>query len=209
MTSTGERVRKTLVILSVVAMVPSAGHAFGPHGAAGKRMGPPQAAIDACKDLNKGDVVQFTTRRGDTVSGTCREVRGGLIAVPEGGFHGRHRGTGPGPRVARMSKALNLTEAQQEQVRTILTSERERNAPLRQQLVETRKKFREAVEAEPFEESTVRALAEEQSKTRVELAVSRARTKSQLFALLTPEQRELARKLGPWGKRRHGHRHGW
>lgn len=209
MTATGERIRKTLVILSVFAMIPVAGHAFGPREGAGKKAGPPKEAIDACKDLNKGDMVQFTTRRGDTVSGYCREVRGGVIAVPEGGFHGRHRGIGPGNRVARLTKVLHLTEAQQEQVRAILGAEREKNAPLRQQLVETRKKIREAVEIEPFDESTVRALMEGQSKTRVELAVSRARTKSRIYALLTPEQRESARTVGPWGKRRHGHRHAW
>lgn len=209
MTATGANIKKTLVILSVLAMIPVAGQAFGPKEGTGKKAGPPQAAIDACKDLNRGDMVQFTTRHGDTVSGFCREVRGGLIAVPEGGFHGRHRGIGPGNRVARMARALHLTEEQREQVRAILTSEWEKNAPLRQQLVETREMIREAVETEPFDESTVRALMEGQSKTRVELAVSRARAKSRIYALLTPEQRESARTFGPSGKRRHGHRHGW
>lgn len=209
MTTTGEKVRKTLVILSVLAMIPIAGHAFGPYGEPGNRKGPPQEAIDACKDLNTGDVVQFTTRRGDTVSGVCREIRGGMIAVPKGAFHGRHRAPGSRDPIARMSRALNLTESQQKEVRDILQSQREKNAPLRQQLVETRKKIQEAIETEPFDETTVRALMEEQSKTRVELSVSRARTKSRIYALLTPEQRESARTLGSWGKRRHGHRHGW
>lgn len=199
--------RKVIVILAVFAMVPVAGHAFGPHGGTGKRMGPPQEAINACADLNEGDMVQFTTRRGKTVSGICRDVRGGLIAVPEGKFNGRHRGGGPGNRVARMSKALDLTEAQQEEVKAILESAREKTVPLRQQLAETRKQIREAIEAEPFDESAVRALMEDQGQTRIELAVSRARTRNQIFALLTPEQRETAKTVRPWGKRRHGHRH--
>ncbi len=209
MTTTGEKVRKTFLILSVMVIIPVAGHAFGPYGGAGKTMGPPQEAIDACKDLNKGDLVQFTTCCGATVSGVCREVGGGLVAVPEKGFRGMHRGIGPGNRAARLSKALNLTEAQQEQVKAILESERETTAPLRQQLAETREKIREATLAQPFDESTVRALMEDQGKTRVELALSRARTKSRIYALLTPEQRESAGKLGPWGKKRHGHHHGW
>lgn len=202
----GATVKKTAVILALAAMVPAAGLAFGGHWGSGKPKGPPQEAIDACKDMSEGDTVQFMTPRGDTVSGICRDVRGGLIAVPEGRFRGRHRGMGPGKRIDRMAKKLGLTEAQQEQVKAILTSEREKAAPLRQQLAENREKIRQAIEAEPFDEAAVRTLAESKNQTRVELDVSRARAKSRIFALLTPEQRELAKKLRPWGGGRHGHR---
>jgi Spy/CpxP family protein refolding chaperone len=200
----GATVRKTALILALAAMVPAAGVAFGGHWDGGKRKGPPQEAIDACKDMSQGDTVQFTSPGGDTVSGICREIRGGMVAVPERWFHGRHRGMGPGKRVDRMAKQLGLTEAQQKQVKTILASEREKAAPLRQQLAENREKIRQAVEAEPFDEAAVRALAQSQNETRVELAVSRARTKSRIFALLSPEQREKANRLGPMGKGRRG-----
>ena len=208
MKTLGAKVRKTAVILSIVAMVPAAGYASGGHWGGGKPLGPPQEAIDACAGKSEGDAVRFTMPCGDTVSGICRDVRGGLIAVPEGTFRGRHRGMCPGNRLARMARKLDLTEAQQEQVRAIQDSEREKTAPFRQQLAETRKKIREAIEAEPFDEETVRSLAKRRSEMRVELEVSRARTRSRIHALLTPEQRELAGKFGPWGQRRHGHRHG-
>ncbi|HSM00419.1 MAG TPA: Spy/CpxP family protein refolding chaperone, partial [Candidatus Limnocylindria bacterium] len=164
-------------------------------------------AIDACAGLSEGDMVQFTSPRGDTVSGICRDIRGGLVAVPEKGFHGKYRTMGPGKRIDRMAKKLNLTEAQKEQVKAILASERDKAEPLRQQLAENRENLRKAIEAEPFKEATVRALAQSQNEARVELVVSRARAKSQIYALLTPEQRELAKKLGPMGEGRHGHRH--
>ncbi len=199
--------RKTAMILALAVLIPAAGYAFGGHWGGGKPMGPPQEAVDACKDLSEGDTVQFTTPRGDTVTGVCRELRGGLAAVPEGRFRGRHRGTGPEDRIARMARRLDLTEEQQAQIKAILESERTTAAPLRQQLAESRKKMREAVLAEPFDESAVRTLAESESETRIELEVSRARAKSRIHALLTPEQRELARKSGPWGEKRHGHRH--
>lgn len=202
----GATIQKTAVILAIAAMVPAAGFAFGGNWGGGKPKGPPQEAIAACAGKSDGDTVQFTTRRGDTVSGTCRDIRGGLVAVPEGRDPGKHMGMGPGKRFARMAKKLDLTDAQQEQVKAILTSEREIVAPLRQQLAEYRQNLRKAIEAEPFDEATVRALAAGQNETRVELVVSRARTKSRIFALLTPEQQELAKKLGPMGEGRHGHR---
>jgi Spy/CpxP family protein refolding chaperone len=207
MNAMGNTIRKTALIMALAAMLPVTGFAFGGHWDGRKPKGPPQEAIDACKDLANGDLVQFTTPRGDTVSGICRDVRGGLVAVPEGGFPGRHRGTGPGKRIDRMAKKLNLTEAQKEQIKAILASEREKAEPLRQQLAENRKNLRKAIEAQPFDEATVRTLAAKQNDTRVELVVSRARARSQIYALLSPEQRESARKLGPMGEGRHWHRH--
>lgn len=206
MKTMGANVKKTVVILALAVMVPAAGLAYGGHWGGGKAKGPPQEAIDACSGKSEGDAVRFTTPRGKTVSGTCRDVRGKLIAVPEGGFPGRHRGKGPGKHFARMAKKLELTGIQREQVKAILDAERENVAPLRQQLAENRENLRKAIEAAPFDEAVVRALAERQNETRVELVVSRARAKSQIFALLTPEQRELAKKFRPRGKGRHGHR---
>jgi len=202
----GKTIGKTVLIMALAAMVPASGFAFGGQWEGKKPKGPPQEAIDACKDLSKGDRVQFTTPRGHTVSGICRDTRGGLVAVPEGGFAGRHRGTGPGNRIDRMAKKLNLTEAQKEQVKAILASEREKTEPLRQQLAENRENLRKAIHAQPFDEATVRALAAKQNDTRVELVVSRARARSQIYALLSPEQQESAGKLGPMGEGRHMHR---
>lgn len=115
---------------------------------------------------------------------------------------------GPGNRLARMAKKLDLTEAQREQVQAILASEREQAAPFRQQLAESRENLRRAIEAETFDEAAVRALAAGQNEARVELVVSRARARSQILALLSPGQRELAEKFGPWRDGRHGRRHG-
>lgn len=204
----GSNARRTLGILAIVAVIPASGLAFGGHRDGGKRMGPPQEAIDACAGKTAGDTVDFTTSGGETVTGTCREIRDKLVAVPEGGFPGKHGKTGSGKHFARMAKELDLTEEQQEQIRAILQTERQKAAPLRKQLAENREQIRKAAEAQPFDEAAVRALAASQNATRVELVVSRARAKSQVFALLTPEQRELAKKFRAEGKGRHGHRPG-
>jgi hypothetical protein len=54
------------------------------------RMKPPPEAIAACKDKSEGTAVQFTTSRGDTIKGVCRQFDGVLAAMPERG--------GPPPR---------------------------------------------------------------------------------------------------------------
>ena len=198
--------KKSALILAIAAMVPYAGPADGADGG-GKPKGPPQEAVAACAGLNEGDTVQFTSPRGETVSGICREIRGGLVAVPEGGFPGRRGKRGPGGwHFDRMTKKLDLTEAQQEQIRAILKTEREKAAPLRRKLAENRMNLRKIIEAEPFDEAAVRALAERRNETRVELVVSRARAKNRIHALLSPEQREAAKTLCPKGKGRHGRR---
>ena len=206
MKTMGSSVVKTLGILAILAMIPAYGYAFGGHGGGRHRHGPPQEAIDACAGLREGDAVQFTTPRGDAVSGTCRQIRGQMVAVPEGGRSGGRMGKGSGRHFARLARALDLTDAQKEQVKTILEAEMEKVAPLRQALGETREKIRRAVEAEPFDEATVRTLAASQSETRTEMIVSRARVQSQIFALLSPEQQEQAKEWLTGGKGRHGHR---
>lgn len=204
MKTMGANVMKTLGILAILAMIPAYGYAFGGHGDGRHRQGPPQEAIDACAGLREGDAVQFTTPRGDAVSGTCRQIRGQMVAVPEGGPSGGRMGKGSGRHFARLARALDLTDAQKEQVKAILETEREKVAPLRQKLGETREKIRRAVEATPFDEAAVRSLAASQNETRTEMIVSRARVQSKIFALLSPEQRERAKKFRPWGEKRPG-----
>jgi hypothetical protein len=49
------------------------------------RMKPPPEAIAACKGKSEGTTVKFTTPRGDTLKGVCKEFEGVLAAMPERG----------------------------------------------------------------------------------------------------------------------------
>lgn len=51
----------------------------------GRPRTPPQKAIDACSGKSSGDKVEFTTPRGETVSGICVKHNDLVFAVPEGG----------------------------------------------------------------------------------------------------------------------------
>lgn len=48
-------------------------------------MKPPPEAFAVCKGKSEGDAVQFTTPRGDTLKGVCRQFEGVLAAMPERG----------------------------------------------------------------------------------------------------------------------------
>lgn len=127
-----------------------------------------------------------------------------VLAVAGGGPGFRGKGGGPGMRVERMAEMLDLTEPQKEKVSAILKAEQEKTAPLRQQLAENHEQFRKAAFSEKFDEAAVRELAAKQAQVKTEMMVSHARAKSQIYALLTPEQRALAQKLGPMNGPGHG-----
>lgn len=108
----------------------------------------------------------------------------------------------------RMTKILDLTEAQQASIKKVLAAEQEKTAALHEKKQENRQQLRSAEEAKPFDENAIRVLAEQRGAIEAELTIARARAHSQIDALLTPEQRELAAKLRPAPGERHKGRKG-
>jgi periplasmic protein CpxP/Spy len=90
---------------------------------------------------------------------------------------------------------LDLTDAQQAQVKDILTKEKPTVLPLVQQLAQAHQQMSQFEQAGSFDEAKVRALAAQQSQTMTELVVQKARIKSELMAVLTPEQKDKMAKL--------------
>lgn len=116
----------------------------------------------------------------------------------DGGFR---RGPG-GPRdgMFPMFRNLNLSDEQKAQIKKIMDTAAASDRELHE-------KMRALRESEPapfsttFDEATVRAAAEARAKIDVELQVSRARTMSQVAAILTEEQRAQMAVRGPRGLR--------
>ena len=127
------------------------------------------------------------------------------LAAAAGGPGSPGKGHGPGMRMDRMAEMLGLSDTQKEQVSAILKAEQEKTGPLRQQLFENRKQIMETAVSGKFDEAAVRAIAAKQAPIITELMVSHARAKSEIHALLTPEQQARAQKLGPMMGPRHGH----
>ena len=107
---------------------------------------------------------------------------------------GRGRGAAGGGLGIALG-ALNLTEAQREQVRQITEQHREEGRGTFERLRAAQAARRQAVEVIPFDESRVRAAMQELAAVETELAVMQARLYSDVFALLTPEQQAQAQKL--------------
>ncbi len=111
-----------------------------------------------------------------------------------------------GHRQERMAAILGLSQEQQAQIKAIREEARRQTESLRQSLAADREKLRTLIDAVPFDETAVRMLAAGEVTAKTELLVARARTRNQIHAILTPEQRVLAEKLRPLLEERRGHR---
>jgi periplasmic protein CpxP/Spy len=121
------------------------------------------------------------------------------VVHQETGGKGRHHGW----MLARMTRELNLTGDQQAQIKTILGTQQAKMRPLRQQLRQNRLAENGST-AGAFDEAQVRAFAAKQAQIQTDLTVERERTKSQILAVLTPDQRTKALALM---QQREQHRH--
>ncbi len=127
--------------------------------------------------------------------------------------HGRGERRGPGGHggpfgpnmVEHLAKALDLTEAQQTQVKAIIDAARAADEPRHAKRDELHKQLEAATANGQFDETQVRAIASQQAQLMADTIVEHERTKSKIFAILTPEQRtkaeEMHKRGGPHERR--------
>jgi Spy/CpxP family protein refolding chaperone len=119
---------------------------------------------------------------------------GAAFAQGPGGRGGRGPG-GFGAGGGLPLRALDLTDAQQEQVRNLTQQYRTQNQETAQRLRAAQETQRKAVETLPVNEELIRSTTRELAEAQAEVAVQRARLQAEVFALLTPQQQAEARKL--------------
>jgi protein CpxP len=109
---------------------------------------------------------------------------------------GPHLGFGhrKGGMLSHMTKELNLTEAQQTQIKNILADERTRTKPLMQQIRQNQQAQNAKIDGS-FDETQVRAFANNQAQIMRDLIIEKQRTKSQIYSVLTPDQRQKVLQL--------------
>ena len=121
----------------------------------------------------------------------AQKSAGGEGQGKRGFGHGRgHRGGG-----GMMLRGLDLTDDQKNQVKQIMEASKSKVQPLRESMKANRDKLRQATADGKFDEAQVQALATEQANISAQLLVERTRTKSQIFQILTPEQRTKAAQV--------------
>lgn len=121
-------------------------------------------------------------------------MAGTLLAQGPGQNFGpgfRHHG---GWMLKHMTKELNLTTDQQTQIKSIMQAQKSKVQPLMQQLRQNRQAESANITGN-FDENQARTFANKQTQLMSDLIVEQERTKSQIYAVLTPEQRQKAQQL--------------
>jgi len=117
----------------------------------------------------------------------------------------RMRGGGPQEMIEHISRELNLTDAQKEQVKTILEAQRATEEERHTKLDDIRKQIDAATANGQFDEAQVRPLANQQAQLMADEMVDHLRMHSKLYSLLTTEQRAKADEMmKKHGEPRHG-----
>jgi len=112
---------------------------------------------------------------------------------------GKREGFGPmgfgGRGFERIAQKLNLTDEQKTQVKTILEDSKTRVKPLMETMRENHSLAEKLGTDGSFDEEQVNRIADSQSETMKQLFIEKEKTKAQIFAVLTPEQRAEAAKI--------------
>lgn len=91
--------------------------------------------------------------------------------------------------------ALNLSDAQRTQMKAVMTKEKPTLSPLFKQMAGVRSQLRQLAMSDNFDEGKARELATQQTQAMTELTVQKARIQSELYQLLTPDQKTKLSQL--------------
>jgi protein CpxP len=134
--------------------------------------------------------------RSLTLTAVLAVLLAGAVYAQGPGPGGRGRGPngfGPGPGLPL--RALNLTDAQQQQIRTMTQQNREQNRAVFQRMRTAMEAQQKAVATIPLNEALIRSTTQDLAEAQTEVAIQQARLQTEIFGLLTPEQQAEAKKL--------------
>lgn len=99
------------------------------------------------------------------------------------------------PAVRRIERRLHITQAQREQVKAILKQEQPSLQQLHQTLLNERSEMVAASQGGGFHAAAVQAVAAKYAAANAEALVEHAKMRSELVAILTPEQQQRLLRL--------------
>ncbi len=132
---------------------------------------------------------------------------GAVLVIAQRAGHRGPEGFGHGGRmIGFMANKLGLTDEQKGKVKEIVEASRSNVEPLVTQMKANRKAIADLGTDGSFDQAKAEALAADQAGIMSKLIVERAKTKAQVFALLTDDQRakaaEMRQKFGERAKGR-------
>jgi Spy/CpxP family protein refolding chaperone len=139
-----------------------------------------------------------------TVDGQGRRGAGGFGPPPVGGRGPMGGGRFGGP--LGELRAVDLTEAQQTQVRQLMDQHREATQAVREKAMAAHEALRTAIEADTIDEALIRQRSAEAAAIDADLAVSQAHLRQSILQLLTDEQRQKLREARSRIEERRQHR---
>lgn len=119
-------------------------------------------------------------------------VAGMAVAVAQGPMH--HGGL-EHHMLGFLSKQLDLSEAQQAQVKDIFTKEKPTLGPLMMQKGQLHQQLMQEAISATSNPTKVQALAAQQGQVETALAMEHAKIAAQIYNLLTPDQKAKAQQL--------------
>jgi protein CpxP len=115
-------------------------------------------------------------------------VTGIAVAQPHGGPHGGGEFFG-GPMLGFFTDYLDLTDAQQAQIKQIIAKEKPALAPLFKQEVQTHEQMMQLIQSGTFDEAKAQAIATQGAQVRSQLEVQHARIANEAYQVLTADQK--------------------
>lgn len=121
---------------------------------------------------------------------------GAGIALAQGGSAGpMHHHHGDSGGFEQMLHQLNLTDDQKAQVKQIFQAEKPTIQPLKQQEHAAHQQMIQLVTSGSFETAKATAIAQQESQTHIQLEVEHAKIASQIYQLLSSDQKSKVAEL--------------
>lgn len=118
-------------------------------------------------------------------------------------------GGGPFGMMGPELRALDLSDAQRQQMRAIFESHQDELKTLGDRMMTARKALDDSITADTVDEAAIRTRAADVGAVEADAAVLRAKMHAAVFAVLTPEQQQKAKELrGTMENRMKGGREG-
>lgn len=115
-------------------------------------------------------------------------ITGVAIAQPHGGPHGGGDFFGGG-MLGFFSDYLDLTDAQQAQIKQIVAKEKPALEPLFKQEMDTHEQMMTLIQSGTFDEAKAQAIATQGAQVRAQLEVQHARIANEAYQVLTADQK--------------------